>query len=292
MQVGVTFEMKRLQDKLHLLARAARVEPGKVMKEEAKYLAQSLIRITPPASLGQGRAAVSADLKLVYDTPQGIYKKVEAMSFPGKAGFQAAMVRAIKKRDDAALRDLLTGPIQATESVPVAAHTRNGVSIPSYTQTRKIQRPPLDQVAGSTVVGGSLNPSLHTGRRNSRGKVKGRVLSQIVTATRSLRDYQKTIRERVGWHVAGWATLARVVGAKVPAWVARTRLETVSGTSQTNFGEKPFIRATNLDVKIPGYQRTVNDAVRFRLRITAKKLDAVLKGRAVNLGFTRIGAKK
>jgi len=90
--------------------------------------------------------------------------------------------------------------------------------------------------------------------------------------------------------MAGWLLLARQVSAKVPQWVNKTRLETVSGTATTNFAAKPFVRAVNLDVKIPGYQRVINTVIATRIRVAGKKIEALIKGRAVNLGFMRVSA--
>lgn len=291
MQIAVSLESRRLEEALDQLAREARFAPGIVMKEETKQIVQAVMKLTPPSTYAQGRAAVNRDLGKVFTTLPAIRKRVGEIAFEGKEAFQAALTRASKANDDNAVRKLLTQQIQGQITVQIGSHERNGVAIPGYTQTRRVSGPMMPDLTGGTQIGGSLNPSLHTSRRNAQGRVRGNQLSQVLTKSKELNDYRKNVLSRVGWGMAGWATLARQVGAKVPQWVAKTRLESVSGVSTTNFGRDAFVRATNLDVKIPGYQRLVDTVIATRIRVTARKIDALVAGRAVNLGFTRVAAR-
>ena len=293
MQIQATFNSRDLQDRLFLLAKEARVSQAAVLKEEARIIVQNVMRLTPPATYAQGRKAVSRDLGKVYTSLGAIRKKVKTMSFPGKEQWQAALTRASRDNDETAVRELLTRPVNGTQQVPVKAHTRNGVAISAYTRTETYNSPVLPNVSGGTQIGGSLNPNLHTSRRSPRGTVRGETLSQVLTKNKELNDYRKRIQERVGWHMAGWAPLAKLVGAPVKAWVAKTRLASVSGTASANFtrGGRAFVLGTNFDVKIPGYQRVIDAVIAARMRVAAKKLDRLNKGMAVNLGFTKIAAR-
>jgi hypothetical protein len=293
MQIQATFNSRDLQDSLFLLAQKARVSQAAVLKEEARIIVQNVMRLTPPATYAQGRKAVSRDLGKVYTSLGAIRKKVKTMSFPGKEQWQAALTRASRDNDETAVRELLTRPVNGTQQVPVNAHTRNGVAISAYTRTETYNSPVLPNVSGGTQIGGSLNPNLHTSRRSPRGKVRGKTLSQVLMKNNELNDYRKRIQERVGWHMAGWAPLAKLVGAPVKAWVAKTRLASVSGTASANFtrGGRAFVLGTNFDVKIPGYQRVIDAVIAARMRVAAKKLDRLNHGMAVNLGFTKIAAK-
>lgn len=291
MQISVTFDTRKLEDALHNLAREARMAPGIIIKEEAKQIVQALLKLTPPATYPQGRAAVNRDLGKVFTTITAIKKRIKTNSFEGKEGYQAALTRAVRANDENAVRQLLTQNVSGQVSTQVRAYSRNGVSVSAYTQTRLASGPMMPELMGGTQIGGSLNPNLHTARRDARGKVKGRQLSQVLMKSKELNDYRKQVLSRVGWAMAGWTTLARQVGAKVPAWVAKTRLESISGTASTNFGERAFVRAINMDVKIPGYQRTVDAVIANRLRVTGKKIARLIAGKAVNLGFTRVAAR-
>jgi len=291
MRISATLDVQKLEESLDQLAREARVAPGIVIKEETKQILQAVLKLTPPSTYAQGRAAVNRDLGKVFTTLPAIRKRIGDISFEGKEAFQAALTRASKANDESAVRKLLTQQVNGQITVQVGSHQRNGVSIPGYTQTRRVSGPMMPELTGGTQIGGSLNPSLHTSRRDAKGRVQGNQLSQVVTKSKGLSDYRKDVLSRTGWAMAGWAILARQVGAKIPNWVAKTRLESVSGVSTTNFGRDAFVRATNLDVKIPGYQRVVDIIVATRIRVTARKIQALVAGRAVNLGFTRVAAR-
>jgi hypothetical protein len=293
MQINVWVDSRVLQDRLFLLAKEARVSQAAVIKEEARIIVQNVMRVTPPATYAQGRKAVARDLGKVFTSVGAIRKKVKTLSFPGKEQWQAALTRASRDNDENAVRELLTRPVSGTEQVTVRPYTRNGVAVAGYTQQRPFNTPALANISGGTQIGGSLNPQLHTARRDGRGHVRGKTLSQVLTKNNELNAYRKQIQGRVGWHMAGWAPLAQLVGAPVKAWVAKTRLAAVSGTATANFSPngRAFVLATNYDVKIPGYQKIVNHVMAARIRVAATKLDRLIKGKAVNLGFTRIAAR-
>jgi hypothetical protein len=291
MKMEVTFDTRALDDKLFELARLAKVDAGLVLKEEGRFIAQNVMRLTPPATYAEGRKAVAGDVGKVFTSLPIIMAKVKRMAFDGKEQYQAALTRAVKMGDEATVQNLLTRPVKGTISTTVRPYTRNGVAVAGYTHNRTFSGPMMPEITGATRVGGGLNASFHTRRRNSRGRVSGSQISQIVSE-KELRDYQKKVQSRVGWHMAGWAALARATGAKMKSWVSRTRLESVSGTASVVVtGNRQHIRATNFDVKIPGYQRMVDAVIAARIRVAGKKVEALLRGRAVNLGFTRIGAR-
>jgi len=242
--------------------------------------------------MSQGRKAVARDLGKVYSSIGAVLKRSKLMAFAGKDQWRAALIKASKNNDDNAMRELLTRPMQGTEIVKVRPYQRNGVSVAGYTSKRPFKGPAIPGISGGTQIGGALNPNLHTARRNSRGHVTGgNILSQVVTANKELNDYRKKVQSRVGWHMAGWLPLARLVGAKVSPWVEKTRLAAVSGKATASFTSKAFVMATNFDVKIPGYQKIVDAVMAARIRVAATKLDRLVKGKAVNLGFKRIAAR-
>jgi hypothetical protein len=294
MQIQATFNSRDLQDRLFLLAKEARVSQSAVLKEEARFIVQEVMKKTPPSTYAQGRKAVSRDIGKVYTSVGAVLKNAKNMSFEGKEQWRAALTRASRLNDENAMRELLTRPVKGVETVKVRPYTRNGVSVAGYTQARPFSGPALSMIGGSTQIGGALNPNLHTSRRNAYGQISGgKMLSQVVTNNKELNDYRKKIQERVGWHMAGWIPLAKLVGAKVDKWVEKTRLGAVSGTASANFtrGGRAFVLGTNFDVKIPGYQRIIDSVMAHRIKIAQRKLDRLIKGKAVNLGFTRIAAR-
>lgn len=293
MQISARFDSRDLQDKLFLLARRARVSQATVLKEEARIIVENVMRVTPPSTYAQGRKAVARDLAKVFTSVGAVLKKSQNMAFEGKEQWRAALTRASKANDEDAMRELLTRPVSGVETVTVRPYTRNGVAVAGYQAQRPFSGPALPNIGGSTQVGGSLNPSLHTARRNKRGHVRGANISQVVTKNTELNRYRKEIQERVGWHMAGWVPMARLVGAKVRNWVKNSRMAATSGSAQANFSArgKVFLLATNFDVKIPNYQRVIDAVMSARMRVAVTKLDRLNRGLATNLGFTRIAAK-
>ena len=285
--ISFTVDTRELEMKLHELAKYARVAPGEVMRYEVKKLSEILIKLTPPSNYPQGSKAVTEDLSRVYATvPTLIKQGAKTGRIEDIKGFKTALTKAYRKGDDAEVERLLTGPIGVHE-VQVKPHTRNGKQIGGYTAKRS-GRPVFPTIApGATKIGGELNPNLHTSRRNSRGRVNGSTISQIVSP-KDLNAYRRKLQAKVGWHASGWASMAIQSGFPVPKWIMKQNLASASGMASLNFGTNPYVRAVNRNVKIPGYQRIVDFAVNSRIKSTVKKLDAVLKGRATNLGFTRI----
>lgn len=289
--ISITVDTKRLELALHELAKYARVAPGQVMKQEGSFLARALVKLTPPATFAQGRKAVAGDINRVFTTVPTLIKNADKMGRISDAkGYKRALVRAFKQGDEAQMQNLLTMPTGA-HVVQVKPYRRDGKNVAGY-QSRRPGRPAFPEIAGGTKMGGPLNPSLHRNRRNQRGRVTGGNIASQVVNPKDFRDYVKKIQGRVGWHASGWGALAISTGAKLPAWISKQRLIPMSGSATVNWGANPMIRAVNRDIKIPGYQRTVDAVVANRVRVTAKKIDALIAGRAVNLGFTRIDARR
>lgn len=290
--LSFTVDTRELEASLSTLAREARVIPGLVFADEAKQIATALIKLTPPANYAQGRKAVSEDVGRVFTTVPTLIKRADdSGKISDVQGFKTALVRAFRKGDDAAMEKLLTGPV-GPHVVAVKGHTRRNGSVVRPHQAKRPGRPVFPGiVAGATKFGGALNPALHINRRNNRGRVTGGQFTSQVVKPAEFKAYVKKIQSRVGWHASGWAALALQSGAKVPAWITKQRLILQSGSASINFGTNPHIRAVNRDVKIPGYQRTIDAVVNNRIRVTATKIQRLIDGKATNLGFTRIAAR-
>jgi len=129
----------------------------------------------------------------------------------------------------------------------------------------------------------------HLRMRNPRGRVNKGVKPFLAAFSSDARQYVAQVQSRVGWAKAAFARTLIAAGGTVPAWIGR--LANAAGTVIANFGENPSVQGIGFNVKIPGYQKLVDTAVRTRERITQRKIDAIVAGRAVNLGFTVIEAK-
>jgi len=284
----LTVDSKSIEVALHDLAEEAKVAPGVVFKNEAKQLAKALIKLTPPMTHAQGRRAVAEDIGRVFTTIPILIKYAEDKGrITDIAGFKTALNKAYRKGDDAELERLLTGPIGVHTS-SIKPYMRKGVQVSGYT-ARRNGRPMFPMVAaGSTRMGGNLDPKLHTDRRNRRGRVRGDIASQLVKKA-ELSRYIKKVQQSVGWHAGGWVALARVSGYQPPKWVTKHGIPAASGRAILRTGKNPFFKATNYRTSIPRYQRIVDNAVATRAKVIRDNIRKLMKGKAVNLGFKRVG---
>jgi hypothetical protein len=249
--IGIEVRTKKLEDALFRLSSSARVSYGKVIKEEARYVTQTLIRFTPPASLKEGRGAVSLDFgKLVNPLRFDYFKERET-----EGGFYRSISRYIRRREHGKLQALFNNPA-------------------------------LKGFYGMTLLTNKEQISRHHLQRRTRyGRVHSGAKTHAAFATDAVK-VMKDIQSRVGWTVSGWIPAARATGARWKKFSGR--FEGKSGSQKSNFGLNPFIIARNFKVKIPNYQKDVDDVLRSRINTTKRKLQRVLAGKAVNLGFVRV----
>lgn len=285
----LTVDSKSIDLALRELADEAKVAPGVAFKNEAKQLSKALIKLTPPKTYAQGRKAVAGDISRVFTSiPRLIKYAKEKSRVNDIAGFNTALKKAYRKGDDAELERLLTGPIGVHTS-SVKPYMRNGVQVSGHTAKRN-GRPMFPMIAGgSTRMSGSLDPKLHTDRRNRRGRVTGGNIASQLVKNAELNRYIKKVQQTVGWHAGGWVALARASGYPAPKWVTKHGIPAASGRATLRTSKNPFIKATNYRTSIPGYQRTVDFVVAERAKVIRDNIDKLMKGKAVNLGFKRVG---
>lgn len=246
MQISVNVDTRELENRLYLLARAARVTPGVVIKEETKGVTQNIIRLTPPRSLAQGRKAVARDIgRVVTGVPN-----VEGES---KSPVWKAVNRLAKRGETDKINKILGGWRGRPRFTSAAADIKRE----------------------------------HIARRNNYGKVRG--APRLVAMATEARKYLREVQARVGWAKSAWVPALMAAGGSAAGWIRRHAAQ--SGIVAANFGENPKVYAAARDVKIPGYQRIVSGAVRTREKITQRKIDRIVSGKAVNLGFIVIPGK-
>lgn len=127
----------------------------------------------------------------------------------------------------------------------------------------------------------------HLRRRTRFGRVGGK--AELATYAREGARYLRDVQSRVGWARGAWVAGLIASGDRAPKWYSRHADK--SGTARAHFGENPFFTATARAIKIPNYQRLVNAAVATRERITQRKIDRIIAGKAVNLGFMVVEAR-
>jgi len=255
--IDIETSFSRLEMALHELAKEAKVSLGLVIKEEAKYAIQTIVKFTPPKQRPQGVNAVRADFSRLAEPL--VFQDLQAKATEG--GFYKSMARYVRNRDVEKLRALFRNPnLTHYYGRPLL---ENEDAIRKY---KKEQQTPWRRIKG-----------------------KPRVLA----FGSDFRRVRAMMEDRVGWTVSGWNSSAKVTGARYKKFSDKLKAQAGGnirfGSVQSSFGPQPFIKATAHNVKIPNYQRMIDAAVNSRVRTTVKKVAAVLANRAVNLGFTRVG---
>ena len=255
--IEIEASFSRLEMALHELAKAAKVDLGLVIKEEAKYAIQTIVKFTPPKQRPQGVNAVRADFSRLAEPL--VFQDLQAKA--SKGGFYKSMARYVRNRDVEKLRALFRNP----------------------NLTHYYGRPLLESE--------DAIKKYHRSQQNSRGRITGK--PRVLAFGLDFRRVRKTMEGRVGWTVSGWNASAKVTGARYKKFSDKLKPQAggnkLFGSVQSSFGPQPFIKATAHNVKIPNYQRMIDAAINARLRITLRKVAAAKANKAVNLGFTRVG---
>lgn len=249
---GITIDANfdKLNEKLAILAKNVGLELGPIIKEEAKFLMQSAVKNSPPPSRQSGVNTIRNDLNKVAVSLD--YQGYEARKTEG--GFYGSIAKYIRRRDAGKLRTLL-------------------------------QNPNLKLFQGFTVLGTPEEiRSAHQSRRVN-GRVKGE--AKAVAFRSDMKRYFKTVSDRVGFMLSGWNKGAAAVGVKTKKFAQRTYAGSNSGVEFT-FGRNPFFIARNGNMRDTMVIKAINTAVKFRIRVTEKKIDRAAQKLAINLGFTKL----
>lgn len=270
MSFSIKADTAKLEMALSKLANAAKIDLGLVIKEEAKYILQTLIKFTPPKSKQQGVNEVRGDLSKLAQPLE--YSDLEAKATKG--GFYKLIPQ---HRDDDAL----------------------WISMARYINTRNIAKmrellmnPNLKGYYGMKLLEniGAIRQE-HKSRRNSRGRITGKATALAFGA--DFKEYREEIEDRVGWSVSGWNSSAKKTGARYKKFSDKLKPQAggsgLFGSSRSNFGPNPYIQAIAYNIKIPNYQSKIDAVLTSRIKTTERKVAAVMANRAVNLGFAKVG---
>jgi hypothetical protein len=246
-EISIVADTRKLEDALYLLAKEARVAPGQVIREESRLFAEQIVKLTPPASLAQGRGAVARD----FYRAVGVLDKNSFAK--AKQEIREPMRELIRRKDNATLEHALN------------EMDNRGWRVKPFVKTD------------------------HTARRNKYGRVPRKSFVMTTDAT-AARRHLRLKQQMVGWAKGAWVAVIRATGGRVSSWYGRH--ESLAGYAKTNFGENPSVLAVARNIKIPGYQRMVDSALATRERITERKINRLIAGKATNLGFVTILERK
>ena len=278
--IDVTLNSAKLDYALQRLASAARVDLGKVIKQEGGNVAKSIMMILPPTPAAGETKPRGSGLSL--KAKQQGENAIKSDLFGGrrKSGARYASIGLFQRIGGSTIQP----PKRArTETAAVRLGWERSKTIRIYF---KYWRP--------SASDGELN-NFHLRFRNRYGRVpfvsqstigRWKVQDQMWISDGTADRYLKAVQSRVGYAKAGFAAAALACGMRLPAWVRRHSQR--AGVASVNFGANPYVTGTATNIKVPNASRYVDAGLKFREKITLKKVDAILANRAVNLGFARV----
>lgn len=278
--IDVTLNSAKLDYALQRLASAAKVDLGKVIKQEGGNVAKSIMMILPPTPAAGETKPRGSGLSL--KAKQQGENAIKSDLFGGrrKSGARYSSIGLFQRIGGSTLQP----PKRArTQTAAVRLGWERSKTIRIYF---KFWRP--------SASDGELN-NFHLRFRNRYGRVpfvsqstigRWKVQDQMWISNDTADRYLQAVQSRVGYAKAGFAAAALACGIRLPAWVRRHSQR--AGVASANFGANPYVTGTATNIKVPNASRYVDAGLKFREKITLKKVDAILANRAVNLGFARV----
>jgi len=266
MDLNIKLDTTDLEDKLYLLAKESRTTPGQVIREETRLLTQIIMKFTPPQKgLAQGRNAIVADLMGGRRVSSARYSSVGLFH-----GIDSETAEPRKKDWATTVRVHLGW--EGSKSVLIKKTMwRPSASVSELKAFhKKYQNPKTGRtgVVSQSVIG------------------RWKVQDQMWVKKATLNRYIKQVQSMVGWATGSWTAILQASGGHAPNWI--TRHGATAGAAYVNFGENPEAIGVAYNVKIPGYQRMIDGALKNRERVTQTKIDRLIAGKATNLGFVTI----
>ena len=251
MWFDLKLETDKLSAQLARLANECGLELGPIIKEEAKYLVTSAIKTTPPPSRKSGEKTLKIDIKRIAIPLD--YRTYEERATEG--GFYKSLARYIRDRNSEKIRALTRNPnFNLFQNFDV-------IDSPEQLHQR------------------------HYNRRGAGGRVRQK--ADAVTYKADFNRYFKDVKGRVGFMISGWNKAADVLGARKKKFADKSYSDQ-RVVVEFNFNRNPFFLAKNGNIRIPSYSKAMEYAVKYRIRIAAKKIELAQKKLALNLGFTRL----
>lgn len=229
---------------------------GVVVREQAKLFVRDVINMTPPFPGGQRGATLGRAV-----APQ-THRRA------GEASLQRDIRRVFLPIDQLKIWDKTNDP-RLSSQLQKAARAGDVAAVKAI-----FRNVGLNMDAIPTAV-----RALHVGARGSRGRVPKRTVPNVVLASTSVRAYETRAKKSIGYAKAGWATAARALGVKLPAWLSRHRTPGLVN-DQTHRLNSPFIIIGNL---VPfaedfGPLRIVQDALKQRVIRMRAQIQHILRG--------------
>ena len=285
MKVSIQSDSAKLELALAQLALAARVDLGRVIKQEGGNVAKSIMMIMPPTASSSGTDGGPPKTS-------GLSKAAQQQ---GENAIKSDLFGGKRKSNTRYASVGLFQRIGSSTLVPPKGGVRHetaGVNLGwERSKTIRFYFKYWMENASSKEMS-----TFHKRFRNAYGRTgyvsrstigRWKVQDQMWISNAAADAYLKEVQRRVGWSKAGFAAAAMACGIRVPAWVRRHA--SAAGKESHDFkSSTPFITGVATAIKIPNADRYIQAALEFRTKITYKKIDAILANRAVNLGFAKV----
>lgn len=253
MEMYVLINSSRLIQQLTELASRCGQELGPIIREEARYITESVARNTPPPTKQQGERTLSNDLNRVA-VPLN-YQSFERRATDG--GFYKSIARYLRRRETEKLRTLL-------------------------------QNTKLNLFTNFSVIGSPEElHRKHYARRTFNGRVQGK--PDAVTYRADMRRYYGQVKNRVGFMISGWNPALETLGVKKRAFANKAYAGSTTRV-RFHFGRDPYFFTANGNIRIAQVQKMIDTALKYRMRVTQTKIERAEKRLAINLGFTSLKA--
>lgn len=280
--IDIRVNSKSLDFALARLADAAKVDLGKIIKQEGGNVAKSIMMIVPPTATTEsitGKPKTSGMSKAAKQQGENAIKS-DLFGGKRKSGARYSSIGLFQTIGSSTLRP----PKRArTETVAVNLGWERSKTIRIY---QKFWRPNASTGEMGTFHRKFQNPYGRTGYVSQSTIGRWKVQDQMWISNSSADAYLKNVQSRVGFSKAGSAAAALACGIRVPAWIRRHAGK--AGTTSYNFGQNPYIIGTAVKNKIPDIQRYYDAALKFREKVTMEKVRRLLANKAVNLGFAKV----
>ena len=249
--MSVVLNTNKLMMQLSELASRCGQELGPIIKEEARYITESVAKNTPPPTKQKGERTLANDLNKVA-------VPLDYLSFERRAtagGFYKSIARYLRRRETEKLRTLL-------------------------------QNPNLNLFTNFTVIASPEElHRKHYARRSFNGRVRGK--PDAVAYRSDQRRYYGQVKNRVGFMISGWNPALDALGVKKRAFANRPYAGSTTRV-RFNFGRDPYFFTANGNIRIAQVQKMIDTAIKYRMRVTQTKIERAQKRLALNLGFTKL----
>lgn len=290
--IDIRVNSKSLDFALARLADAAKVDLGKIIKQEGGNVAKSIMMIVPPTATSEiKKGAKKGDFKTSGMSTAAKEQGQNAIKSDLFGGRNRRVGGGSRQKIETSLgifqrigSSQLTPPRRSrTETATVKLGWETGKRIRIYF---KFWQPSASM---------SAMDAFHRRYRNRYGRIgyvsrnpigRWQVQDQMWISNSTADAYLKNVQGRVGYSKAGAAAAALACGIRVPAWIRRHASK--AGTTSYNFGQNPYIIGTATATKIPDIQRYFDAALKFREKVTLEKVERLLANKAVNLGFAKV----